>query len=197
MEYPSRLLPDPTWPIITDIPVEDVLVRWVIPEVPIRDEESGDINPAALSVNHLFTYSANKIPPTNLKDIKIEIEKKDYYLADWKPGMEPLVPGENDFHYEEERGFFVFKIGDIHLFTEKPPYKNNTGITTRFFRLKVIHKPKRCNYPHFEFQIENEEGEIISYSKSKWKREIIHAIRDRLIHIISLRLDDFPSAYQT
>lgn len=194
MGYPDRLLPKPKDVKILKLPLEHVLVRWTEPGIQVFNND-GELNPAALSEKFFFGYSTNKIPPSNIDDTTIRILNNDL-LEYWNEGEDAMVPKDDEFEYVNDRGYLLFSIGDIHNFTATYPYPQKREIVKLHFRLNVSHKPLHCNYPHFEFTILDNDLKEIEQGGGKWRKEIIFAIRVKMIKIVKPDLKEFPRLYE-
>lgn len=161
MSYPSRLVPHRSDKVLTRINRNEVLCRWVDPELELKDE-SGQLTAEAIEEKRIFGYSTNKIPPSVPEDVRIDFHDAKFTQY-WNEGDEPLVPTDNEF-YDCGGSFFLFQIKDINAFSENYPYPADKKPNYKFY-LKVSHKPLKANFSHFEFDFDFYELDGYKYAQ--------------------------------
>jgi hypothetical protein len=193
-KYPRRLLPQSDFKIINEFDSYDVLCRYVQYH-PVKSED-GKLSALAIDVDHIPTYSTNKIPPSVIDDVLIVFVNRELYKIKWAPGEDPLEIDESDFYYDDSREYFLFRIFNINDFegTYPIPFTNDKSKFIFKFIVKVIHDPLRVNYSHCVFQIIyfDEKGfQTKKPSQNSLEKVVIASIRDELIKISKFSLEDF------
>ncbi len=140
-------------------------------------------------------YSTNKLPPSELDDIKIKINNKELSGTYWEEGQGGYEVANDEFTIIEDRQYYLVKIGDIddHVGIFPYPYTQNTDEYQCQFELKVTHKPLNINYSHCEFTLTyiNENGELFEKPSRKSFKVVNANVRQKLIEIAKFDLDEF------
>lgn len=175
MIYPSDILPNPNYKIITRDLSNYYLIRFTnsnkeeeiynhelnqVRQMQVCDpsEKMNDLSTSLLGV---FKTSYIKIDLTSLGN-----EKYNSYCD---PDIEVEIPiFQEDFILKEGRGFWVVMIGDINHTTAD---YTKGGIDTKFKATCIIeHTPMKWNYWHFSIRWKTEDQEYwhqLSKSQSK------------------------------
>lgn len=186
MDYPWRLVPQPTSRFIDPADAGDTLCRWVAPECKLKDAE-GRLSVEAVDERRIFGYSVNKLPPSEPDDIYIVFHDKERFNQKWLPDSAGIVPQPNEFVHEWSRGRFFFSVGGIHAYGSSYPYPVNTTPHNFRFRVRVAHAPLVANFAHFELTIDflDSAGNVLNETPSDKSRKVIMAdVRQKLIKVV-------------
>lgn len=144
------------------------------------------INHVVRQTNHLKDYSNNLLGVFSIDDIYWELNKENpdsnTFTDPWAPPQpvnSPKVP--DDYHRNENRGYFFLRIGDFHK--QMLPYPSHSGLTPE---CRLLHTPTKANYWHFSLRwffdgkdLDRWTGSIEKLMKTVGKTFIIeHAILD-------------------
>lgn len=182
MKYPAVLLPNSQCKCIDAA----IPLHHICRATPTKDfihKTSGKVKDEALFKDdgEFFDYSTNLIGHFQLEHNYISLcgDEIKYFYGDWNFEEAVKVPQlKKDFVIDEGKGYFFFRIGDIHEVI-KCPYskpKNITGDATAY----VIHSPSRSNFWHFAIKWKDKNGDFIKKGDTKWKYNLITAIRAAL-----------------
>lgn len=154
MDYPNRLLPQPTFKRITynEILDDHFLIHFTETK-DNRDPEDGKLKIEAVVryTDHLRDYSNNLLGVFLIDDIYWQLqpcENKVYYMSEWDLESEverPNIP--NDFQRNEQRGYFFLRIGDFHNKVVPSNIENEVGPVCI-----LLHTPTNCNFWHFSLR---------------------------------------------
>jgi len=192
-DYPQRLLPQKHFEIIEPLNSKDVLCRWS--QYPVKDE-LGKLSALAIEEKRLPSYSTNKIPPSQERDILIAFYDKEIQKIKWVPGEDPLLISEDEFYYDDKREYFFIQIESIDGYRGKFPYHYslNQSDYKFIFEVKVKHDPLKINYTHCVFEIYYFDGNGNPANKPSHKsleKVVITSIRDELIRKAKFSSSDF------
>ncbi len=186
--FPDRLLPKKNY---KKIPVKTLLNEGVL----LRHTEGKDIiNPEdglvkaekiASPTKRMTDLSTNLIGVFLPEDryIKIEREAKNgYFLRLWEEGTEVITPQfPEDFIIDENRGYFLLKIKDLHNKALEFEYNGEKlkGIC------KIIHTPMNWNFWHFSIHwLLEGKGDLDALPKiNKRQKFFLHSSRRLLAKI--------------
>ncbi len=185
--YPKHLIPTEKSQIILSTAFNEGqrLAKWVAPGIQLKNTD-GKLNPSAVEIKRIPGFSTNCIPYSKKEDLFIQFktEYKEKFNSPWVSGGKGELPPNDSFEIDPTRGIYYIPILQIHGFKEKynnPPDK----IYPKYeFELKVCHKPLVANYWHFEFQVFDNNGDLIDNMKTGWRKLICSSIRDRLQEIV-------------
>jgi|GEM_PF-5535651 len=188
MDYPQRLVPQPTSRFINRPDANDVLCRWVAPGSELKDAE-GHLSVEAVDEEQMFNCSVNILPPSEPDDIYIAFHDTKRFNQKWQPGDEGIMPQLGEFQYVRERTHFYFYVGDIHGHEGKYPFPANKNASKESynytFRVRVKHVPLVANIAHFELQFDfvDDKGNAVENApNNKWLRKLIgFEVRQKLI----------------
>lgn len=192
-EYPRRLLPQPHFPFINSLNPYEVLCRWS--HYPIHDE-LGKLSALAIEEKRIPTYSTNKIPPSEVIDVKIAFHDKNLTSLKWTPGEDPIDISPEDFFIDELRNCFFIQIKDIDGYKGlyPVPYTSDELEYRLTFIVKIVHDPLKVNYSHccFEIQYYDMNGNPTKTpSRNSLERVVIARIRTELIRVSKFKIEDF------
>ena len=182
--YPAHLIPQKDLKIISPIDPTHFLGKWVDSDVQLK-ESDGKLSPEAIDIVRLTGYSTNKIPSSQPLDLKIAFTvEKDFansnYTCDWKEGEDGVTPPNNHWEVIENRQLFFIRISDIDGFSGQyfnPPDRPDKKFS---FTVKVVHKPTKTNYWHFEFYVSNEDGAIERLNTKGWRKTVSSSIVNKI-----------------
>ncbi len=185
VRYPRRLLPTINSKIITEIDScnSHFLGKWVPHGVTLKDEDE-KLSVAAIDLDRIPGFSTNKIPSSKKQDLKIYFPKPlgVQYEQSWTGGENAIAPSLNHFDIDYSRQLYFFQICKINGFTDtyqNPPNKPDNNFS---FRVKIVHRPLKANFWHFEIEVDSDHG-IVAKNKAAWHKIICSSIRDRLQEI--------------
>jgi hypothetical protein len=194
--YPANLIPQTTDLVITEanLNTTELLCRWVSANVILKDQ-TGSLNAEAIELRRLFDFSVNKIPPSIVDDIFIQMNDNEEFNQSWEQGTPGRTPTEDEFFYDTTRQYFLFKISDIHLYAERYRYPINAVHKDYTFRVHAVHRPLISNISHFELLFNFFQGDTEEFAKvgpnDKVKKIIAADLRIVLIKKSKFTLESF------
>lgn len=186
MQYPATLLPQTRFKRI----VCDLSDHHICRASPTRDF----INPVTSKLfdealfeksMDFFDYSTNHLGQfeVDFNFFSLCGNERKYFRAYWDFESEVKTPlYEQDFIYNNQKGIFYFKIGDIHKKIEFPLESNAKNKADKLTAI-VKHTPSHSNFWHFSIRWIDGEDKEISANDSNWKNRIIATIRAKLQEI--------------
>jgi hypothetical protein len=182
MQYPEILLPQTHFKCIVSELAEHHICRtsptkdYINPLTNrIKDEELCE------RASDFFDYSTNHLGQFELDHNYFGLtgEERKYFRSYWDFINEVKKPKfEQDFVFDNSRGIFFFRIGDIHKSIHFPI----TNSKQKADKLTAIvkHTPSNSNFWHFSIRWVDKDGAEVSPNESKWKNPIIATIRAKL-----------------
>lgn len=183
--YPTHLLPDITYLIITDIEAisHHFMGKYVETDAADLTDNTGKLDISFIERKRIPGFSMNKIPESIQNDLNLKIQPGfEYHNDDWMPGDSASVPALHEFQVVTNHKHYYLPIGEIHNYTDKYFGPNENDNPSFEFRVKVVHRPTKCNYWHFELHLSSPDHEIMA-NKGAWRKAIHSAIADRISEI--------------
>ena len=194
MVYPIRLYPQKEFNKINSPDPEHILCRWTNPDIELIGEDN-KLNAEAIPDERIPGFSLNKIPASTVEDCYIEFNSRelaDKYSLEWNKGDANAIVGDSDFKINIERGYFLFKIKDIHMFQNYYPFPGDAANSDFLFKVFVTHKPTVSNFFHFELEVfDCREKKIVKNAKGGWRKIITQAIKREICRNAKFNLNDF------
>jgi hypothetical protein len=188
MQYREILLPQLHFKCVTSDLSEHHLCRtsstkdFINPITEIIKDEALCEKP-----NDFFDYSTNHLGQFEIDYNYFTLcgDEKKYFRSYWDFVSEVKQPNFNDdFIYDNSKGVFFFRIGDIHNNIHFP-ITNSKQKADKVSAI-VKHTPSNSNFWHFSIRWIDQNGNEISANESKWKNPIIATIRAKLQEIFVL-----------
>lgn len=184
MVYPNRLLPQPSYGIITNASVLGAyyLQRTTI-DHQIIDPETKKIKPEYISLQtgHLHDLSTNLVGIFLPEDrfLQFKGDRKAYFTREpWlagEPVDTPLYP--EDFENIDTIGAIYFLVNHIDGLEITYNIGEKDGFTAV---CRILHIPVRSNFWHFSLRWFNQEGDILMQN-GNWKKRMLTSARAALM----------------
>lgn len=195
--YPKHLLPYSNYHCIeqNDLISQPglVLIRHIESDKVKWIENSNIIHPDCIQIqsDHLRDLSNNLLGIFRKDDIFYGINKehKSPYCDLWEENTNGLMPKQDEYFCDKNRGFYFISIDDLKNF-------NIPEIGDQKYHFMVFHTPTKCNFWHISIRILNKDNQEVSsleLTKNN-KRKIWKTAKDFLItDIISSEIKSSPS----
>jgi hypothetical protein len=180
--YPNHLIPTKELLIISheDIDKSHYIGVFVDRDKKLKDDD-GYLNGGVIDLARIPGFSNNKIPNSIPEDLNIKF-KPDFiktYTAEWIEGEDGITPLNDHFEVNDRQHYFLI-ISDIDDYSDEY-YNPPTDLSTHYvFTVRVIHKPLKANYWHFELLITSPNHKI-HRADPVWRNNICSAIRARIV----------------
>jgi len=185
MNYPSKILPNPIYKLISCDLSDCYLIRFTHSKKreDIFDEELNQVKQIHICdpSGNMNDLSTSLLGVFETPFIQIELSQlgKESYNFPCDPDISIEVPVfQKDFTINESRGFWVILINDIN---ETTVDYTKGGIDTKFKATCIIqHTPMKWNYWHFSIRWRTEEGfwhTLNDNQKKKMSKRLAHEAR--------------------
>ncbi len=183
MIYPCELLPKENYTIIKteNLPDNCCLIRRSLKDKDYTFDNMGEVRIDAIcnteDEHDMYGLSNNLLSIFKRHHINYRVLTDEHKNnAYWNEGDSTPAIVNIKFEYLQNNPPIFFKVNELHDkdFPYEPPLKNknNTNKTNKIIgKCKVIHKPTKCNYWHFELNFFDVNETLIKKTSSVWKIE--------------------------
>ncbi len=178
MQYPARILPQPSFRRINDI--QQLHNHHLIHFTETKDNKGADNkireDLIVRQTDHLRDFSNSLLGTFELEDIYLELTKgefRNYFNGDWLEGSDlERVPRFNkDFALNTNRGYFFLSISECHNYEVR--YSDGSNVNPI---CKVLHTPTNSNFWHVSLRWFNNEVDISQLEERQRRRPEIKRI---------------------